>query len=386
MDNNGVKDYFSDSSLYRLWAMLKKEFIHMRRDKITIGLILWIPVIQLIIFGYAINTNPKHLPVALVLGDNSPYVRSFVTGLENTDYFRIVSVAQSEQESQDLLRKNRVLFVFSIPPNFTRDFLRGDKPNILVEADATDGVAIGPAMQALTQLSKTVFDPLLLGGTQKLRYQTPSFQVIAHPLYNPENITSYSILPGLLGVILTMSMITVTAQAITREVELGTIESLLATPIKPKEVMIGKMVPYIFLGYFQATIILLLAAFLFHVPIRGSLLLLYVSIFVFIIGNLSMGLFFSTLADSQLQATQMTFFFFLPSILLSGFMFPFYGMPQWATFIGEGLPLTHMVRIARGILLKGNGISQIWVDIWPMLLFTAVMLTFATKRYRQTLD
>jgi ABC-2 type transport system permease protein len=382
--NNNIQ--FKDSFLQRLWAMLKKEFIHMRRDNVTIGLILWIPVIQLIIFGYAINTNPKNLPVAVLLGDNSPYVRAFVTGLQNTDYFHIISVSQSEKASQDLLRENKVLFVFSIPPNFTRDFLRGDKPSILVEADATDGVAIGPAMQALTQLSHTVFDPFLLGGTQKLRYQAPSFQVIAHPLYNPENITSYSIIPGLLGVILTMSMITVTAQAITREIETGTIESLLATPIKPKEVMMGKMIPYILLGYAQALIVLLLAKILFHVPMYGSIILLFVCIFPFVIANLSMGLFFSTLANTQLQAMQMTFFFFLPSILLSGFMFPFYGMPGWATFIGEGLPLTHMVRITRGILLKGNGITQIWADIWPMLLYGAVMLVFATKRYRQTLD
>lgn len=383
MDNNVQ---FSDSFLQRLLAMLKKEFIHMRRDKVTLGLILWIPIIQLIIFGYAINTNPRHLPTALVLGDNSPYVRAFVTGLQNTDYFHIVSVENSEAEAQDLLRKNRVLFVFSIPPNFTRDFLRGDKPNILVEADATDGVAIGPAMQALTQLPQTVFDPFLLGGTQKLHYQAPSFQVIAHPLYNPENITSYSIVPGLLGVILTMSMITVTAQAITREIERGTMESLLATPIKPKEVMMGKMVPYVLLGYAQTIIVLLLAKLLFHVPMYGSITLLFVCILPFVIANLAMGLLFSTMANNQLQATQMTFFFFLPSILLSGFMFPFYGMPQWAILISRCLPLTHMIRITRGILLKGNGIAQVWVDVWPMLLFGFVMLIVATKRYRQTLD
>ncbi len=380
------QEQFSDSFLNRLGAMLRKEFIHMRRDKVTLGLILWIPIIQLIIFGYAINTNPKHLPAALLLGDNSPYVRAFVTGLENTDYFRIVQVSNSEQEAEDLLRENKVLFIFSIPPNFTRDFLRGDKPSILVEADATDGVAIGPAMQALEQLSRSVFDPLLLGGTQRLRYQRPSFQVINHPLYNPENITSYSIIPGLLGVILTMSMITVTAQSITREIEKGTIESLLATPIKPKEVMLGKMLPYILLGYAQSITVLLMGKGLFHIPMQGSIALLFLCIFPFIIANLSMGLFFSTLAKNQLQGMQMTFFFFLPSLLLSGFMFPFYGLPHWASVISQGLPLTHMIRIVRGILLKGNGITQVWGDIWPMLLFACVMLSFAMKRYRKTLD
>lgn len=383
MNNNA---HFNDSFLHRLWAMVNKEFIHMRRDKVTVSLILWIPVIQLIIFGYAINTNPKNLPVALVLGDNSPYVRSFVTGLQNTDYFHIVSVAQSEPEAKSLLRENKVLFVFSIPPNFTRDFLSGRAPNILVEADATDGVAIGPALQALTQLSKTVFDPLLLGGRQVLAYKRPSFQIINHPLYNPENITSYSIIPGLLGVILTMSMITVTAQAITREIERSTMESLLATPIKPKEVMFGKMIPYVLLGYAQAIIVLILAAVLFGVPMYGSLTLLFVCLLPFIIANLAMGLFFSTLANTQLQAMQMTFFFFLPSILLSGFMFPFYGMPDWAIYLGECLPLTHMVRITRGILLKDNGLFEVWTDVWPMLLFASLMLTFAIKRYRQTLD
>ena len=383
MNNNA---HFSDSFLHRLWAMVNKEFIHMRRDKVTVSLILWIPVIQLIIFGYAINTNPKHLPVALVLGDNSPYVRSFVTGLQNTDYFHIVSVVQSEPEAKSLLRENKVLFVFSIPPNFTRDFLGGRVPSILVEADATDGVAIGPALQALTQLSKTVFDPLLLGGRQVLKYKMPSFRVISHPMYNPENITSYSIIPGLLGVILTMSMITVTAQAITREIERSTMESLLATPIKPKEVMFGKMIPYVLLGYAQAIIVLILATVLFGVPMYGSLTLLFICLFPFIVANLSMGLFFSTLANTQLQAMQMTFFFFLPSILLSGFMFPFYGMPDWAIGLGEVLPLTHMVRITRGILLKDNGLFEVWTDVWPMLLFASLMLVFAIKRYRQTLD
>ncbi len=377
---------FDDSFIHRLWAMLRKEFIHMRRDKVTLGLILWIPVIQLIIFGYAINTNPKHLPTALVLGDSGPYVRSFVTGLQNTDYFRIVSIVNSEPEAENLLRKNKVLFVFSIPPNFTRDFLRGNAPNILVEADATDGVAIGPAIQALGKLSATVFDPLLLGGRQVLKPQTPSFEVINHSLYNPEDITAYNIIPGLLGVILTMSMITVTAQAITREIERGTMESLLATPIKPKEVMFGKMLPYVLLGYAQTIVVLILAKVLFHIPIYGHITLLFICIFPFIVANLAMGLFFSTLASTQLQAMQMTFFFFLPSILLSGFMFPFYGMPKWAIVLGQTLPLTHMVRITRGILLKGNGIVQVWTDVWPMLLFAVVMLLFAVKRYRQTLD
>ena len=377
---------FDDSFIHRLWAMLRKEFIHMRRDKVTLGLILWIPVIQLIIFGYAINTNPKHLPTALVLGDSGPYVRSFVTGLQNTRYFRIVSIVKSEAEAENLLRENKVLFVFSIPPNFTRDFLRGNAPSILVEADATDGVAIGSAIQALAKLSTTVFDPLLLGGREVLKFRPPSFQVINHAMYNPEDITSYNIIPGLLGVILTMSMITVTAQAITREIERGTMESLLATPIRPKEVMFGKMLPYVLLGYAQTIVVLILAKVLFHIPIYGHITLLFICIFPFIVANLAMGLFFSTLANTQLQAMQMTFFFFLPSILLSGFMFPFYGMPKWAIGLGQILPLTHMVRITRGILLKGNGIVQVWTDVWPMLIFAVIMLFFAIKRYRQTLD
>lgn len=378
--------HFEDSFLHRLWAMLKKEFIHMRRDKVTVGLILWLPVLQLILFGYAINTNPKHLPTVVMLGDNSPYVRSFITGLENTDYFHIIATPQSDKEAEDLLRKNKILFIFSIPPNFTRDLLRGDKPHILVEADASDSVAIGPAIQALLTLPATVFNPLLIGGTQIFRFKAPHFQVMAHRLYNPENITSYNIVPGLLGMILTISMMTVTAQAITKEIERGTIEGLLATPIKPKEVMLGKMIPYIILGYMQSAIILILATVAFQVPMLGSLTLLLVCLFPFIVANLAVGLFFSTMAKSQLQALQMTFFFFLPSILLSGFMFPFYGMPKWATFIGEGLPLTHMLRIVRGIYLKDNGIVQVWSDIWPIVLFAIAMMLFAMKRYRQTLD
>ena len=350
-------------TLHRLWAVVLKEFVQMRRDRITFLMMVGIPILQLTLFGYAINSDPKHLPTALRLADEGPFARTLVAEMRNSDYFRLVRVTDSEAEVERLLRLGNVQFVVNIPEDFTRKILRGERPTVLVEADATDPAATGPAIAAVRAIADTAIDRDLTGPLSRLR-GTPGpidFEVHAH--YNPENITQYNVVPGLMGVVLTMTMVIITALAITRERERGTMENLLATPVRPFEVMVGKILPYIVVGYVQVTLILMAARFLFDVPMVGSLALLYGISLLFIAANLAMGITFSTLARNQLQAMQMAFFFFLPSILLSGFMFPFRGMPEWAQWIGTCLPLTHFLRIVRGILLKGNGIGEILPEV-----------------------
>lgn len=373
-------------SWQRCFAVLAKEFTQMRRDQVTIGMLLLIPIIQLILFGYAINVNPRHLPTVVVSADHSPYTREFTTALQNTKYFDIVNGNATEAQASDMMSRGKAQFIFNIPPNFTRDLLKGKRPSIAVTADTTDSSSTGSALSALQVLSDQVFNYQLSHGMPQLIPKKQPFQLIVHAKYNPDNITAYNIVPGLMGVILTMTLVMITALAITKEREFGTMESLLATPVKPLEVMIGKILPYVIVGYVQEMIILLAAMYMFHVPNVGSVWVLIIATLPFIVANLMMGLTFSTLADNQLQAVQLTFFFFLPSILLSGFMFPFYGMPIWAQWLGECLPMTHFVRIVRGIMLKGNGWYEIWPDIWPLLLFILVAGLVALKRYRQTLD
>lgn len=383
MANNVLNKRFS---WYRTLAIMIKEFLQMRRDRLTFAMIIGLPLIQLILFGYAINTNPHKLPTAVVFGDNSVFVRQFILGLHNTDYFEVLYEPKSVKEASNLLAEGKVLFVISFPPNFTQQLIRGHRPQILVEADATDPVATGNATTAIQQLVNTVFDPYFKGPTGHLRNKPIAVNLITHAKYNPENITQFNIVPALLGVVLTMTMVIITSLAITRERERGTMESLLATPVRPVEVMIGKLLPYILVGYIQVFLILFAAKYLFYVPSAGSMLLLISCVLPFIAANLAVGLTFSSLARNQLQAVQMAFFFFLPSILLSGFMFPFAGMPKWAQMIGNCLPLTYFIRIVRGIMLKGNVFAQIWPQIWPILLFCVIAVGIGVKRYRQTLD
>ena len=373
-------------TLHRLWAVVLKEFVQMRRDRVTFGMMVGIPLLQLVLFGFAINSDPRRLPTALRMGDQGPFARSLVAALKQSEYFAIVRDAQTEAETAALLQRGEVQFVINIPEDFTRRLLRGERPTVLIEADATDPAATGPAIAAARSLASSVFDRDLNGPLAKLRSKPGpvDFQIHAH--YNPENITQYNVVPGLLGVVLTMTMVIITGLAITRERERGTMENLLATPVRPFEVMAGKIIPYIVVGYVQVTLILLAARFLFHVPMVGSFALVYSVSFLFIAANLAMGITFSTLARNQLQAVQMAFFFFLPSILLSGFMFPFRGMPEWAQWIGSCLPLTHFLRIIRGILLKGSGLVEIAPELWPLLVFLTVAMAIGVKRYRQTVD
>jgi ABC-2 type transport system permease protein len=374
-------------SLPRLLAVVIKEFVQMRRDRLTFAMIILIPLMQLILFGYAINTNPKDLPTAIIAADQSNFVRSFITALDNTKYFYINKDITDEKIAANLLALGRIQFVINFPPDFTRRLVRGLRPQIGVEADATDPVAASSAMAAISNLATSVFNPLLVGPLQKLRPENlPPAEVVMHAKYNPESITQYNIVPGLMGVVITMTMVIITAMGITKERERGNLENLLATPIKPIEVMIGKITPYIITGYAQAGVILLFARYLFGIPFHGSVLLLLFASLPFIAANLCVGLTFSSLAKTQLQASQMAVFFFLPSILLSGFMFPFRGMPMWAQYVGDMLPLTYFLRIVRGIILKGNGWALVWHDLWPILAFMVVAMAIGLTRFRKTLD
>jgi ABC-2 type transport system permease protein len=373
-------------SLLRIFALLGKEFLQMRRDRLTLGLLIGIPLMQLLIFGYAINMVPKHLTTVVTVADAGPFSNSIVAALRNSGYFDVIAATHSPKAARYLIAKGDASFAVEIPANFSRDLIRGAKPSLLVEADATDPAAGSYAIAALPKLIDAALRDDLVGPLQSRAPATASYNVVIHQLYNPENVTQYNIVPGMLGVILTLTMVMATSVALTRERERGTYENLLAMPAHPLEIMIGKIVPNIFMGAFQCVLILIVARYLFGVPMIGSLVLLGEVSIVFIAALLAVGYTFSTLAKNQMQAMQMTFFFFLPSIMLSGFIFPFHGMPGWAQAIGEVLPITHFLRIVRGILLKGNGIDEIWAEIWPMVLFLFAAGTVAVRRFRRTLD
>ncbi|MBI4964167.1 MAG: ABC transporter permease [Desulfomonile tiedjei] len=370
----------------RLWAMVLKEFVQMRRDRLTFGMMIGIPLMQLVLFGYAINADPKHLPTAVILADNGPQGRTLLYAIQNSGYFNLVRHIKTESEAHDALARGEVQFVINIPENFTRDLLRGGRPAILVEADATDPGTTSNALGSLNVLLTTALQNDLKGPLAFLPAADGPIDLRVHALYNPETVTQYNIVPGLMGVVLTMTMVLITALAITRERESGTMENLLSMPTRPLEVLVGKIIPYVLVGYIQVGLILVAAHFLFRVPMVGSLALLFVVSLVFIVANLAIGVTFSTVAENQRQAIQMGFFFFLPNILLSGFAFSFRGMPDWAQWIGELLPLTHFLRIVRGILLKGNGIEDVVWQLWQIALFTVVALAIGVKRYRKTLD
>ncbi len=373
-------------SLSRFWAMVVKEFVQMRRDRLTFGMMIGIPLIQLVLFGLAINADPKHLPTAVLLADHGPQGRTLLQAIENSNYFAFVRHVNTESEAHDALARGEVQFVVNIPENFTRDLLRGARPAVLVEADATDPAATSNAIGSLRTVLNSALQHDLKGPLAFLNGIDGPIDLRIHAQYNPEAITHFNIVPGLMGVVLTMTMVMITGLAITRERERGTMENLLSMPTRPFEVMMGKIIPYILVGYIQVGLILLAARVLFQVPMLGNLGLLLLVALVFIAANLAMGITFSTVAQNQLQAMQMSFFFFLPSLLLSGFMFPFRGMPQWAQAIGEVFPLTHFLRIVRGILLKGNGFEDVILQLWQIGLFAAIALTIGVMRYRQTLD
>jgi ABC-2 type transport system permease protein len=370
-------------SFARLGALLRKETIEVVRDKTTLRIIVAIPIIQLFLFGYAINSDPKHLPTGLLSVEDSKYLRTIAAALRNTGYFDI-RMLRSEAEANAGIARGDLLFVIEAPPGFDRSVDRGEAPEILVDADATDPAAIGNAVASLSSAVAALNRDL--PANLQAQPQSPPFQFVVHARYNPEQLTVLNIVPGLICIVLTFSTLFATTLAITRERERGTMENLLAMPVKPIEVMIAKIVPYIIIGYIQIALILLASTLFFGLPIHGSLVLLLAALGLFISSNLALGVTFSTLASNQMQALQMAQLVLLPSFLLSGFIFPFLGMPLWAQWFGNVFPTTHAMRIVRGILLKGNGWSDIWPDLWPIALFTVIVTAFASWSYRETLD
>jgi len=373
-------------SLHRFIAVLTKEFVQMRRDRLTFAMMLGVPLMQLVLFGYAINLDPKGLPTAVVTAESSAFSRSLTRALENTGYFHVVATPATVAEADRLVLLGKVQFVLQVPEDFSRRVQRGNDAVVLLVADATDPAATSNALAALQQVSLTGLDHDLVGPLAQRKAGAAPFEIRVHRRYNPDGITQYNIVPGLMGVVLTMTMVMMTSIAMTRERERGTMENLLATPVKPLEVMLGKIVPYIVVGYVQVVVILTAAKFLFQVPMVGSLVLLSAVMILFMAANLAIGFTFSTLAKNQMQAMQMTFFFFLPSMLLSGFMFPYRGMPDWAQVLGEVFPLTHFLRIVRGIMLKGGAFGDISQSVWPLCVILLVVSMAALKRYQRTLD
>ena len=358
----------------------------MSRDRLTFAMILGVPVIQMVLFGYAINFDPRHLPTAVYAAEHTAVTRSLVAALENSSYFRVTAEPATLDEAERLLALGQVQFLLEIPAGFTRALYRGERPAVLLAADASDPSASGNALTAARELGAAALARELRGPYAALAPRDAPFEMRLQRRYNAEGITSYNIVPGLIGVILTMTMVMMTALGVTREIERGTMENLLAMPVQPVEVLVGKIAPYILVGYLQTLVILAGARWLFDVPVVGSVPLLLAAMLVFIVAQLTVGITFSSLAANMTQALQMSIFYFLPSILLSGFAFPFRGMPDWAQWIGTVLPLTHFLRIVRGIMLKGYGAAEVWPHLWPLLLFSAVVMAFGVTRYRRTLD
>lgn len=377
---------FSGFSLRRFVALLIKELIQMKRDRATFSMLLSVPLMEILLFGYAINADPKHLPTLVVDGDQSVMSRSFVSSLEVSGYFLITNRNATEAESQRALANGSTQFVINIPVDFSRKVARGERPEVLVEADATDPSATSAAIAALSGLAAKAINADLTGPLSELKQGSPPYSLLVHRKYNEENESAFSVVPGILGVVLSSTMIMMTSIAMTRERERGTLESLLVAPIRPLEMMLGKISPYILIGFGQILVILTAAKVLFHVPMMGSMALLFLVCVVFICANLALGFIFSSIAKNQMQANQASSGFLLPSIILSGFMFPYRGMPDWAQWLGEILPVTHFLRIVRGILLKGNTLADIWVDFGALVLILAVVCTLSIRCYRRTLD
>ena len=375
-------------SWQRILAVLRKEFIQLRRDRLTFAMLIGVPLMQLVLFGYAINGDPHQLPTAVVAHDNGPLVRAIVRAAENTGYFKVVA-SPVESEAERLIATGKVQFVLVFPADFSRRVLRGEMPAMAVYADATDPAATGPALAALQALPQVALTHELTGALAPPRVAAAPaapFELRLHRRYNPEGVSAFNVVPGLMGVILTMTLVMMTAMAMTRERERGTLENLLATPVRPLEMMLGKIAPYVIIGYVQVLIVFGAARLLFDVPMLGSFAVLSIGVLAFIVATLTVGFTFSTIARSQMQAMQMTMFYFLPNLLLSGFMFPFRGMPGWAQAIGELLPITHFLRLVRAVMLKGAPLADLAPQFAAITAFTAVMVVVAMLRYRQTLD
>jgi ABC-2 type transport system permease protein len=373
-------------SFRRFGAVLYKEFIQMRRDHITFAMMIGLPIIQLMLFGFAINADPRHLPTLVEMGDNSPLSRAVIAGMQNSSYFDFRGPVMGTEAGEEALRRGEANFVVVIPPGFERDVVRGRAPEILVAADASDPSATGGAVAALSGIVNVAISETLTGPLAASAGAAPPFSVIVHREYNPEGKTSTNIVPGLLAIILSMTMVMITAVAIVKESERGTMEMLIATPVRPLEVMLGKILPYVFVGYVQTLVFLTAARLIFGVPFEGSPLAFFVGFNLFIVVNLALGFLISTAARSQMQAMQLSFFTILPSILLSGFMFPFAGMPGWAQVLGTGVPATHFLLIVRKVMLKGGELADVTHELVALVVILVVISVIAMLRYRQTLD
>ncbi|PKP69328.1 MAG: mannose-1-phosphate guanyltransferase [Alphaproteobacteria bacterium HGW-Alphaproteobacteria-4] len=370
----------------RFFAVLAKEFVQMRRDRVTFALMIGVPIMQLLIFGFAINTDPRHLPTLVEMADSGPVARAVVSGMQASGYFEVIGTVTSAAEGDRALREGSASFVLVIPPGFERDVARGLSPDLLLSVDASDPTAAAAAVGAMPGIAATAIAETLSGATATAAKSPDPFTVTVHRQYNAEGKTSTNIVPGLLAIILAMTMVMITAVAIVRETEKGTMEALIATPVRPAEVMLGKIIPYVLVGYVQTLVFLLAAKLLFDVPFIGSRLAFFLGFNIYIVVNLALGFLISTLSRSQMQAMQISFFTLLPSILLSGFMFPFAGMPGWAQAIGTAIPATHFLRLTRKVMLKGAEIRDIAPDMAAIAVIMAVIVVAALMRYRQTLD
>jgi len=373
-------------SLARFSAVLVKEFIQMRRDHVTFAMMIGVPIMQLMLFGFAINSDPKHLPTLVEMADSSPAARAVLSGMANSEYFDFRGVVTGVEEGEQALRNGEANFVIVIPPNFERDVVRGLNPSILLSADASDPAAAAGAVGAMNGIINVAIAQTLTGPLRAAAGAPPPFSVVVHRKFNPEGRTSTNIVPGLLAIILSMTMVMITAVAIVREAEKGTMETLIATPVRPMEVMLGKILPYVFVGYVQTIIFVVASQVIFEVPFEGSRVAFFLGFNLYLIANLALGFLISTVARSQMQAMQISFFTLLPTILLSGFMFPFAGMPGWAQTIGTAIPATHFLRLVRKVMLKGAGIADISGDMLAISIIMVVIVIVAMLRYRQTLD
>jgi len=365
------------NSLRRIFAILQKEIRQLSRDRLTFGMIIGIPMIQIMMFGYAINTDVRHLRAAVADESNTELSRTLVADAQATQVIDVIARVLTATELEALLRDGDIDVGIYIPPDYARRLQQRDRSAAQLLVDGSDPIILSAARQlaTLTQRYDTDTPPQLHAAL---------FDIRNH--FNPERRSAVNVVPALMGVILTMTMVLFTAVAIVRERERGNLELLINTPVKTVELMIGKIVPYVFIGLLQVTLIVLLGILLFRVPIEGSVYNVYLGALALIAANLSLGLLISTLAQSQFQAMQMTFFFFLPSILLSGFMFPFAGMPKAAQYIAEVLPLTHFVRIIRGVMLRGADLAHMLPDLRALFIFTAITLTLAVLRFHKRLD
>lgn len=372
----------------RIFGLIRKEFIIISNDRGTIAMLIVLPIMLLILFGFAIRLDPKHLPTAIISYDHTPLIRSFISNLEASQYFKITDTSNNERKKNEEFASGRISISITIPQNFTREYVRGENPQMLVEIDGSDpgssATALGNVQPILNQAIKQFSKNGL--GFRARNQSSRDVNLVIHRLYNESNLSEYNIIPGLIGVLLTLTMVMLTSTAITSEKESGTMEMLLSTPLKSTEIILGKVVPYVLLGYLQLTSVLIFGKLLINLPIEGSLFLLYLAAAPFIIANLMVGMIFSTIAKTPMQSMQLSVFFQLPSMFLSGYIFSFFGMPLWARAIGYCLPMTYFMRIARGILLKANSFAQIVPNIIPIIFICLILIFVTGKIFKTKLD